>query len=89
MIKSIPLARLLSPPSVPWSHILLEFITDLPSSEGQMLTNIDQFSKKPKSSAKKTVEAVFSHVVWLMSDQGPHFAILFWKEFILKRHCAY
>ncbi len=69
-----PHAGLLQPqsvPSRPWSHILLDFVSGLPPSSGNMvvLTVVDQFSKAtnfialPKlPSARETAVAVIDHI---------------------------
>ncbi|CAM4349732.1 unnamed protein product [Leuciscus chuanchicus] len=91
------LLRPLPIPSRPWSHIGLDFITGLPSSAGNtvILTVVDRFSKSahfiplPKlPSAKETAQVLVSHVFKnhglpsdVVSDRGPQFASLFWKEF--------
>lgn len=91
------LLRPLPIPSRPWSHIALDFITGLPASLGNtvILTIIDRFSKTahfvplPKlPSAKETAQLLVEHVFKLhglpsdvVSDRGPQFTALFWKEF--------
>ena len=93
-------AGLLQPlpvPHRPWSHISMDFVTGLPSSEGHtvILTIVDRFSKMahfvplPKlPSAKGTAQLVLLHIfrlhglpVDVVSDRGPQFASVFWKEF--------
>ena len=95
-----PPSGLLQPlpvPHRPWSDISLDFVTGLPSSEGNttVLTVVDRFSKMvhfipmPKlPSAKGTAEAVLSHVFRIhgfprdvVSDRGPQFISQFWKAF--------
>uniref|UniRef100_A0A673BEJ7 Gypsy retrotransposon integrase-like protein 1 n=1 Tax=Sphaeramia orbicularis TaxID=375764 RepID=A0A673BEJ7_9TELE len=85
-------AGLLQPlpvPKRPWSAILLDFVTGLPSSDGYntVLTIVDRFSKMahfvamPKlPSAKETAEAVLYNVCRIhgfprdvVSDRGPQF----------------
>lgn len=85
-------AGLLQPlpvPHRPWSHISMDFVTGLPSSEGHtvVLTIVDRFSKMvhfvplPKlPSAKETAQLVLLHVFHLhglpvdvVSDRGPQF----------------
>ena len=84
-------------PHRPWSHISLDFVTGLPPSSGNttMLTVVDRFSKMahfvplPKlPSAKGTAKLLLKHVVRLhgipvdvVSDRGPQFASVFWREF--------
>ncbi|TWW72584.1 hypothetical protein D4764_16G0010810 [Takifugu flavidus] len=84
-------------PHRPWTHIALDFVTGLPQSAGNtvILTIIDRFSKMadflplPKlPSAKETAQLVIQHVFRLhglpesvVSDRGPQFASVFWKEF--------
>ena len=95
-----PPAGLLRPlpiPGRPWSHIALDFVTGLPSSQGNttILTMVDQFSKMvhfaalPKlPSAAETADLLVSHVVRLhgipvdiVSDRGPQFTSKVWQAF--------
>lgn len=84
-------------PHRPWSHISLDFVTGLPTSKGHtaILTVVDRFSKMvhfiplPKlPSAKETAELLLQHIFRLhglptdiVSDRGPQFTSMFWKEF--------
>lgn len=84
-------------PSRPWSDISMDFVTGLPSTEGNtsVMTVVDRFSKMVHfiplhklPSAKKTAEVMLSHVFRLhgfprdiVSDRGPQFVSRFWKEF--------
>lgn len=84
-------------PHRPWSHVSLDFVTGLPPSQGHtaILTVVDRFSKMahfislPKlPSAKETAEVVLRDVfrlhglpVDVVSDRGPQFTSVFWKEF--------
>ena len=84
-------------PHRPWSHISLDFVTGLPPSSGNttILTVVDRFSKMahfvplPKlPSAKGTAKLLLRHVVRLhgipadvVSDRGPQFTTVFWREF--------
>uniref|UniRef100_A0A9J8C776 Gypsy retrotransposon integrase-like protein 1 n=1 Tax=Cyprinus carpio carpio TaxID=630221 RepID=A0A9J8C776_CYPCA len=95
-----PPAGLLRPlpvPSLPWSHIALDFVTGLPPSSGNtvILTVVDRFSKAahfiplPKlPSAQETAQIMVDHVFKIhglpsdiVSDRGPQFTSLFWREF--------
>uniref|UniRef100_A0A8C1WJF3 Integrase catalytic domain-containing protein n=1 Tax=Cyprinus carpio TaxID=7962 RepID=A0A8C1WJF3_CYPCA len=97
--KQLP-AGLLQPlpiPQQPWSHIAIDFITDLPESDGNtvILTIIDRFSKAchliplPKlPTAVQTAELLCNWVFHLyglpediMSDCGPQFTSCLWAEF--------
>lgn len=72
-----PTAGLLRPlptPDRPWSHICMDFLTGLPTIEGNtvILTVVDRFSKMvhfvplPKlPSARETAEIILHHVVQL------------------------
>lgn len=91
------LLRPLPIPSRPWSHIAIDFVTGLPPSAENtvILTIVDRFSKAahfvplPKlPSAKETAQLMIEHVFRLhglptdiVSDRGPQFASMFWKEF--------
>ncbi|KAI3351400.1 hypothetical protein L3Q82_020216 [Scortum barcoo] len=84
-------------PQRPWSHLTLDFITGLPPSKGNttVLTVVDRFSKMahfiplPKlPSAKETAQVMINHVFRIhglptdiVSDRGPQFVSVFWKEF--------
>ncbi|KAG1933640.1 retrotransposable element [Pimephales promelas] len=91
------LLRPLPLPPRPWSHIALDFITGLPPSQGNtvILTVVDRFSKTarfiplPKlPSARETAQIIVDQVFKIhglpsdvVSDRGPQFSSLFWKEF--------
>ena len=84
-------------PSRPWSHVSLDFVTGLPPSDGMsvILTIVDRFSKMahfvplPKlPSAKETAQLVLDNAFRIhglpkdiVSDRGPQFTSIFWKEF--------
>ncbi len=84
-------------PGRPWSHISMDFVIGLPTSQGNkvILVVVDRFSKAcqliplPKlPSAPQTAEIVLQHVFRLhgfpqdvVSDRGPQFASRFWKAF--------
>ncbi|KAL0155832.1 hypothetical protein M9458_050095, partial [Cirrhinus mrigala] len=93
-------AGLLQPlpiPRRPWSHIAVDFVTDLPSSNGHttILTVIDRFSKGcrliplPKlPTAMETAEALCNTVFRyyglpeeIVSDRGPQFTSRLWRSF--------
>ncbi|KAL0152565.1 hypothetical protein M9458_052288 [Cirrhinus mrigala] len=93
-------AGLLQPlpiPRHPWSHIAVDFVTDLPSSSGHttILTVIDRFSKGcrliplPKlPTAMETAEALCNTVFRyyrlpeeIVSDRGPQFTSRLWRSF--------
>ena len=95
-----PSSSLLCPLPVPgrlWSHIGVDFVTGLPSYQGNdtILTIVDRFSKAvhfiplPKlPSATETAELLVQHVVRLhgiprdiVSDRGPQFTSGIWKAF--------
>ncbi|XP_061111878.1 desmoglein-2-like protein [Conger conger] len=91
------LLRPLPIPRRPWSHIALDFIMELPPSEGKtvILVVVDRFSKAahfvalPKlPSAVETARLVIDHVFKIhglpqdvVSDRGPQFASRFWRAF--------
>lgn len=84
-------------PYRPWSHISMDFVTGLPESSGNtcILTVVDRFSKMAHfiplvklPTAKETADLVLHHVFRLhgipmdiVSDRGPQFTSMFWKEF--------
>ncbi|KAL0154784.1 hypothetical protein M9458_049047, partial [Cirrhinus mrigala] len=90
-------AGLLQPPRRPWSHIAIDFVTDLPPSSGHttILTVIDRFSKAcrliplPKlPSVLETAEALCNQVFKfyglpedILSDRGPQFTSRVWASF--------
>ncbi|KAI2663508.1 Transposon Tf2-9 polyprotein [Labeo rohita] len=93
-------AGLLQPlpiPRRPWSHIAVDFVTDLPSSNGNttILTVVDRFSKGcrliplPKlptamETAEALCEAVFCYYGLpedIVSDRGPQFTSRLWRSF--------
>nr|CBN81752.1 Pol polyprotein [Dicentrarchus labrax] len=95
-----PPAGLLHPlpvPRRPWSHIAVDFVTGLPTSEGNdtILTIVDRFSKSvhfvplPKlPSSLETAKLLVTHVFRLhgipqdiVSDRGPQFASQVWRAF--------
>jgi len=93
-------AGLLTPlptPQRPWSHIAIDFITDLPKSQGHttILTIVDRFSKAcrliplPKlPTALETAEILCNQVFRfyglpedIVSDRGPQFTSRVWTAF--------
>ncbi|KAL0163553.1 hypothetical protein M9458_039306, partial [Cirrhinus mrigala] len=84
-------------PNRPWSHLGVDFMTDLPSSDGNtcILVIIDRFSKfcrllplKGLPTALETAEILFNHVFRyygipedIVSDRGPQFISRVWKSF--------
>ncbi|KAL0150837.1 hypothetical protein M9458_053856 [Cirrhinus mrigala] len=84
-------------PQRPWSHIGVDFITDLPVSEGNtcVLVIVDHFSKSCKlvplrglPTAMETAEQLFHQAFRhfglpeeIVSDRGPQFTSHVWKAF--------
>lgn len=84
-------------PQRPWSHIAIDFVTDLPLSQGHttILTVIDRFSKAcrliplPKlPTALETAEVLCNNVFRfyglpedVVSDRGPQFTSRVWSAF--------
>ena len=84
-------------PHRPWSHIALDFVTGLPTSNHNttILTIIDIFSKPVHfipltklPSASERAQLLITHIVRLHSiptdivlDRGPQFSARFWKAF--------
>ncbi|KAK1784659.1 hypothetical protein P4O66_003342 [Electrophorus voltai] len=87
-------------PFRPWPHLLVDFITDLPVSEGNtaILSLVDQFSKivhfVPLAALPTMLETadilflqVFRHFGLpedIVSDRGPQFTLRLWKELLGK-----
>ncbi|KAK3539566.1 hypothetical protein QTP70_010279 [Hemibagrus guttatus] len=81
-------------PRRPWSHLSLDFLTDLPDSGGftTVMVVADRFSKgckliplKGSPTAMQTAEAMFQHVFRnfglpedIVSDRGPQFTSQVW-----------
>ncbi|KAI2646332.1 Transposon Tf2-9 polyprotein [Labeo rohita] len=97
--KELP-SGLLQPlpiPQRPWSHLSIDFVTDLPPSQEftTILVIIDRFSKscrliplKGLPTAMETVLALFNHVFRvyglpedIVSDRGTQFTSQVWKAF--------
>ncbi|KAL0153008.1 hypothetical protein M9458_051687, partial [Cirrhinus mrigala] len=93
-------AGLLQPlpiPHRPWSHLSIDFITDLPNSHGYtaILVIVDRFSKacrliplKGLPTAMETALELFQHVFRnygipedIVSDRGPQFTSKVWQAF--------
>ncbi len=88
-------------PNRPWSHLGVDFITDLPPSDGNtcILVIIDRFSKscrllplKGLPTAMETPETLFNQVFRyfgipedIVSDRGPQFISRIWKAFFSLR----
>ncbi len=84
-------------PNRPWSHLGIDFVTDLPASDGNtcILVVVDRFSKscrliplKRLPTALETAELMFNHVFRyfgipedIVSDRGPQFISRVWKSF--------
>uniref|UniRef100_A0AAQ4PQG4 Gypsy retrotransposon integrase-like protein 1 n=1 Tax=Gasterosteus aculeatus aculeatus TaxID=481459 RepID=A0AAQ4PQG4_GASAC len=84
-------------PNRPWSHMAVDFITDLPRSQGftTILVAVDRFSKacrliplKGLPTALETAEALFHHVFRtfglpeeIVSDRGVQFTSKVWAAF--------
>ncbi len=98
--RHLPAGKLLPLPlpNRPWSHLGVDFVTDLPASEGNtcILVIVDRFSKscrliplKNLPSAMEMVEQMFNHVFRyfgipedIVSDRGPQFISRVWKNFL-------
>ncbi|KAI2643005.1 Transposon Tf2-8 polyprotein [Labeo rohita] len=81
----------------PWSHIGVDFVTDLPAAEGNtcILVMVDRFSKMCKffhlkglPTAMETAETLFQQLFRhfglpeeIVSDRGPQFISHVWKAF--------
>ncbi|KAI2666981.1 Transposon Tf2-6 polyprotein [Labeo rohita] len=87
----------LSIPQRPWSHIGIDFATDLPKSDGftTILVVVDRFSKTCKliplpglPTAMNTAQLLFSQIFRhfgipedILSDRGTQFTSRVWREF--------
>ncbi len=85
-------------PNRTWSHLGVDFVTDLPVSEGNtcILVVVDRFSKsyrliplKNLPTAMETAEKMFNHVFRyfsipedIVSDRGPQLISRVWKNFL-------
>lgn len=97
--KELP-SGLLQPlpiPQRPWSHLSIDFVTDLPLSNGftAILVIIDRFSKscrlvplKGLPTTMETAQAMFHHVFRnygiledIISDRGTQFTSQVWRAF--------
>ncbi|KAK3513180.1 hypothetical protein QTP70_009773 [Hemibagrus guttatus] len=83
-------------PQCPWSHLSVDFLTDLPDSGGftTVMAVVDRFSKgckfiplKGSPTVMQTVEAMFQHVFRnfglpedIVSDQGSQFTSRVWRS---------
>ena len=97
--KALPAGKLmpLPVPLRPWSHIAIDFVTDLPESLGftTILTVVDRFSRGVRfipfptiPSAFQTAETLFQQVFRyfgipedIVSDRGPQFTSQVWAAF--------
>ncbi|KAK3530649.1 hypothetical protein QTP86_030915, partial [Hemibagrus guttatus] len=82
-------------PRCPWSHLSVDFLTDLPDSGGftAIMVVVDRFSKgcklvplKGLPTAMQTADAMFAHVFRnfglpedIVSDRGPQFTSRVWR----------
>ncbi|KAL0151534.1 hypothetical protein M9458_053186, partial [Cirrhinus mrigala] len=99
--RQLPTGKLvpLPIPQRPWSHLGVDFVTDLPAAEGNtcILVAVDHFSKMCKfvplkglPTAMETAELLFQHLFRhfglpeeIVSDRGPQFISHVWKAFKL------
>ncbi|KAL0151631.1 hypothetical protein M9458_053032, partial [Cirrhinus mrigala] len=98
--RQLPTGKLvpLPIPERPWSHLGVDFVTDLPESEGNTcVLVVDRFSKACKlvplrglPTAMETAEHLFHQVFRhyglpeeIVSDRGPQFTSHVWKAFKL------
>lgn len=84
----------------PWSHLAIDFLTDLTESEGNttIMVTLDRFSRTIKliplmalPTAFQTAETLFNFVfrhyglpVDIISDRGPQFISKVWRSFMEK-----
>ncbi|KAI4899248.1 hypothetical protein NFI96_022015 [Prochilodus magdalenae] len=98
--RALPAGKLmpLPIPARPWSHLAVDFVTDLPDSEGNtvILTVIDRFSRGVRfvpfpslPTAFQTAECLFNYVFRffgipenIVSDRGTQFTSQVWSAFM-------
>uniref|UniRef100_W5NNL9 Integrase catalytic domain-containing protein n=1 Tax=Lepisosteus oculatus TaxID=7918 RepID=W5NNL9_LEPOC len=96
-LKKPSLLQPLPTPRRPWSHISVDFLTDLPESQGKttIMVVVDRFSKSAHfiplpalPSAQDMADLFILHVFRLhsipediVSDRGPQFISRFWRTF--------
>ncbi|KAK3511404.1 hypothetical protein QTP70_007228 [Hemibagrus guttatus] len=98
----LPAGKLLSlpVPSRPWSHLGVDFVTNLPTSRNHtcVFMVVDRFSKscrllplKGPPTALETAELIFNHVFRyfgipedIVSDRGPQFVSRVWRVFLTR-----
>ncbi|KAK3510723.1 hypothetical protein QTP70_015981 [Hemibagrus guttatus] len=98
--RHLPAGKLLPlpVPSRPWSHLGVDFVTDLPTSREHtgILVVVDRFSKSCRllplrgpPTALGTAELLFNHVFRyfgipedIVSDRGPQFISRVWRAFL-------
>ncbi|KAK3535061.1 hypothetical protein QTP70_002592 [Hemibagrus guttatus] len=100
--RHLPAGKLLPlpVPSHPWSHLGVDFVTDLPTSREHtcIFVVVDRFSKschllplKGPPMALETAELLFNHVFRyfgipedIVSDRGPQFVSRVWRAFLTR-----
>ncbi|KAK3569679.1 hypothetical protein QTP86_002624 [Hemibagrus guttatus] len=100
--RHLPSGKLLPLPvsNRPWSHLGVDFITDLPTSRSHtcIFVVVDRFSKschllrlKGPPTALQAAELMFNHVFWyfgipedIVSDRGPQFISIVWRAFFTR-----
>ncbi|KAK3505767.1 hypothetical protein QTP70_020016, partial [Hemibagrus guttatus] len=100
--RHLPAGKLLPlpVPSRPWSHLGVDFVTDLPTSREHtcIFVVVDRFSKscrllplKGPPTALETAELLFNHVFRyfgipedIVSDRGPQFISRVWRAFLTR-----
>ncbi|XDV16244.1 hypothetical protein PO909_016041 [Leuciscus waleckii] len=99
-LKPTGLLQPLPLPKRPWSHIAVDFVMDLPQSQGftTVFSVVDRFSKSCRFiplagllTVLQTAKALLNHVFRLfglpediISDRGPQFTSRVWKELCSK-----
>ncbi len=89
--RHLPSGKLLplTVPTRPWSHLGVDFITDLPPSNGNtcILVTVDRFSKSccllPLRNCRESIPTTryFGIPEDIVSDRGPQFISRVWKAF--------
>lgn len=84
--RTVGKLHLLPVPSRPWSYVTLDFITDLPISQGYtvIMNAADWFAKYIKLILLPDLPTSFKYAKWLFIHVYRHFGIRVWTSFMEK-----